>query len=64
MNSKKKEVREDIGLHIAQSSLDVTYALMQQLVPGTYSIQLLVVRVLDKITVGRIIRKTNRLSVK
>lgn len=34
MNSKKKEVREDIGLHIAESSLDVTYALMQQLVPG------------------------------
>lgn len=34
MNSKKKEVREDIGLHIAESSLDVTYAIMQQLVPG------------------------------
>ena len=45
MNSKKKEVREDIGLHIAESSLDVTYALMQQLVPGTYSIQLLSVLV-------------------
>ena len=44
MNSKKKEVREDIGLHIAASSLDVTYALMQQLVPGTYSVQSMTIR--------------------
>ena len=36
MNNKNKEVRQDIGLHIPESSLDVTYALMQQLVPGTY----------------------------